>query len=1790
MKLKNVFSKGRMNKDFDERLVPEGEYIDALNIRVVNTADGAAGVVVNEEGNTQLSSVNMGSDPVVVGSVTDESNEKIYWFVVNSKLDCRIYEYDVNTQIQRLIIQDTRSEGLNVLNFNFHYKVYGNVIFNISKKESLLLFTDGLNSPKLINIERASTYDVNGFEEDDISLYRKPPFKAPKITPFFSATLKENAIKEQFFAFAYRYKYLDGQYSALSSFSNYKFFPGLFELDYSTMENKGMVGIYNGYNIEYNTGDKRVTDIDICFKLSKENTVYVIDSINKNESDFGNNMTKTYQFLNKKIFKALPADELVRIFDDVPLTAKTQDFIKDRLIFGNTTSQYDLLENETDELPIKIDFHAELVSTDLTGESLSISVNTSGDSTEATITFTDVIFKADNEFLMLVDLESEEQTLPDNVTTYGEGSASFNAGIVLSQDYPTLQEFTASEDFQSFLDNLQSNFASQVNTDTHPDVVSSVYGSFELLETTSTTIKLKAPIITHTIDTTPEDSTDNLTRTEEEQFTWKNPQAFFSEESSNLSLKTNRSFEFGITYLDEFGRYTSVLLPKEDVTSGASEIFVPVSASEFLNRARITIRNKPPYWATRYKFFVKTNKEVYYNIFGTLFYEDGTYRWISMEGNNIGKVEPGSMMIVKSDTDGPIRELVKVKVLEIVNKTAQDASDAEEGWIDGNETPSGEPIKEKPGTYMKIKPDGFNLNFDPNNFMQYEGSHYRGFGSDGKLINHLPSFNFGSGITFGGVNIGGSSGLPPDGFLQNLNPSYSETSGSTDGYIDLILTPGSRIEFDWFYNEYDGEPIFRFKKKYTVQNTYESDDSVNAFDKWADAETSFTKDTSSGLYNEYTVKPNTTNREGEVFKWHIKKSGSTPPTNDRFVMTIEPSESIAWAEKGRMTCKLNIILIEGNLTFETDPEELNNEIYYETEQTFEIKDGFHEGNNQNQTSSQDAIVDLNFGNCFVFGNGIESISIRDDRFSPFLDVDTRPNISLLEGYRSLESVNKLIYSGSFNENSAYNSLNEFNSGRGITKFMDMKYGSVQRIHSREDDLLVFQEDRVSRVLFGKGVINAPDGTGSLTKIEQVLGQDVPFTGEYGIGKSPESFASYENAVYFADPIRGAALRLSQNGIEPISSQGMKSYFKTTLYNFRNHYNVGGYDPRHNQYVLTPGQAAKPPVIPITGCNTSFTKRVVKGGAAFNYIQELTEIAGTYTINYNIVSGGSINIDITYNGTTTTHSGLSGSGSVTFTGTPAQDPTAEIAVTCPDTEANQAFFSSTFQIENVCPQPETMKVTVLIVNDPIKANQTIVNRYKGSTNGAYNAVLDTFESDGESRFETYEGEMGSINIPQNGDTVTMSSFRIKAIHSADFNQCNDMGYWVTSAVNPTSADILTNANFSGNITQTENTTEEENTLAFTFNRNSTSENLYLVFDYRDQLPVLVDDSVTGISNGGTSVINVVANDSVPSPYTLEIITQPINGTATVVSGSPATSISYTHTAGNALTDTFQYRISRDGTCGAVATIATEALGITQDTYIYIYFDASGSMNNTLTELQAMRTNSLKSVLQDLYATGNKESDGNTDSSTNGSDAYDDHVTIVYSDVSGSWNSERTWAALSDNDVNDFVANGHNDFPSDATNVVILVFQDEAQGSQGANYHDSAYDGDIQGNHASDIASLRSRINTLNSSNNNFYRGVLFQVDGSAAFKSYVEAVENGTGNFSGTNGLSDLASGATNYLGFTYDIEDSNNNDASAPYKPGTTDRFDKWEYYYLYHVTNELKNLGFDDNGSLGWPKILDDD
>ena len=56
-KAQRNFIAGRMNKSLDERLIPNGEYEDALNVRLGSTEDSEIGSVENTKGNTQLSAL-----------------------------------------------------------------------------------------------------------------------------------------------------------------------------------------------------------------------------------------------------------------------------------------------------------------------------------------------------------------------------------------------------------------------------------------------------------------------------------------------------------------------------------------------------------------------------------------------------------------------------------------------------------------------------------------------------------------------------------------------------------------------------------------------------------------------------------------------------------------------------------------------------------------------------------------------------------------------------------------------------------------------------------------------------------------------------------------------------------------------------------------------------------------------------------------------------------------------------------------------------------------------------------------------------------------------------------------------------------------------------------------------------------------------------------------------------------------------------------------------------------------------------------------------------------------------------------------------------------------------------------------------------------------------------------------------------------------------------------------------------------------------------------------------------
>lgn len=144
------------------------------------------------------------------------------------------------------------------------------------------------------------------------------------------------------------------------------------------------------------------------------------------------------------------------------------------------------------------------------------------------------------------------------------------------------------------------------------------------------------------------------------------------------------------------------------------------------------------------------------------------------------------------------------------------------------------------------------------------------------------------------------------------------------------------------------------------------------------------------------------------------------------------------------------------------------------------------------------------------------------------------------------SSNSLIYSGVLNSLTSFNETNVFSIGESITKSVDPSYGSIQKLYTTDGNLLIMQEDKVSRALIDKSAIYSAQGDANVTSSDLVIGQIIPYGGEYGISKHPESFGIKGYRAYWADQSRGLMLRLSRDGITEISDYGLRDDFRDNL--------------------------------------------------------------------------------------------------------------------------------------------------------------------------------------------------------------------------------------------------------------------------------------------------------------------------------------------------------------------------------------------------------------------------------------------------------------------------------------------------------------------------------------------------------------------------------------------------------------------------------------------------------------------
>ncbi len=346
------FVSGRMNKSVDERLLPKGEYIDAMNIRVGSTELTDVGAVENSKGNSPVTALSyngadLSDQATCIGTFADSEQETIYWFVHDPA-----HTTAINGKVDMVVSYDTTAQQLTyhvvtelLLNFNPQY-----LINSVDKIDDLFFFTDNYNEPRKINVTRdypfpdvtALPADVDQIIELDISVIKPPPLEAPTIE-FAQIAGGENYIEDTFICFAYRYQYADGEYSALSQFTAPAFAPdSRFVLGIDSLLNEGMQNKWNQVDVTYNTGIEQVKGVDLVFKEADSNNIFVIDEY---DVETLTGQTNTVSFTNGEIYTVLRSDEILRLYDNVPLKANAQNIFGNRLLYGNYVEQRDLTDS-----------------------------------------------------------------------------------------------------------------------------------------------------------------------------------------------------------------------------------------------------------------------------------------------------------------------------------------------------------------------------------------------------------------------------------------------------------------------------------------------------------------------------------------------------------------------------------------------------------------------------------------------------------------------------------------------------------------------------------------------------------------------------------------------------------------------------------------------------------------------------------------------------------------------------------------------------------------------------------------------------------------------------------------------------------------------------------------------------------------------------------------------------------------------------------------------------------------------------------------------------------------------------------------------------------------------------------------------------------------------------------------------------------------------------------------------------------------------------------------------------
>lgn len=1130
MKIERKQIAGVMNLDDSNDVLPSSHHKEAKNI-VFRGSQGSLSAQ-NILGNRNIATSLPSGTNSCIGSHYDAQKQRLFYFNYNSNGNHGIYIYNtIANTIQALFINNTHS-STDVLGFDINNPITSiNIMYNDVYKASsdidgdVLYFIDSLGRPSKLNIDRKLAGVYASYKRSYLDVAKAPPSMPVKCTYEYDNNVTNNNLRNALFQFIYRWVYDDGEKSVWSTGSMVPL-PWLpFNEPISRFPNSN-----SRINVFVSTGDETVKKIEIAVRKCFDGVTSdyeLITSLNKKDTSLliSNNSVYSYLFYNNASLIPIDKAEQIALFDYVPQKANAQELLNgNTIVYGGITEGYDNLSNINS----------------------TFSVNFSGSNFIETA---GALFFAQQN-----GVSSYGGTNSIDIFLTGSG-----ANDLLSNLPTSIPSVAGAEIYVKFRNSLGSLFTLFFNA-TIPDTIFSILDGLK----TSAISQGFTAVISGNKLTISDTSTLNL---ESAYMVNGLTLGFYSSSRQENALyvhQGNSNYRYGIVYYDEKGRTNGVI-----TSEGLKVTTQKWTGTYFFPLLQMSISHQPPSWAT------------YYNIVRTdnLTYDKNTF-WVSKRA--FTKLTTRAT----SSTDYSISYIGIDNMIEY-NEDIQSTS----GYI-GYDFAAGDRIRftEKISSNGTIVALTDNLDFE---IIGVESNpNVNGYVAQGTYIKiKYPSTAIDANFKLlepDPITYAGTATNVED--FQNYKIqiySYKKPTAGIDVYYEIgqqyaVSQPGTINRYHVGQSQSQtasvpaliylnsGDEFFRYRN-------------VPIGAKYSFAAGPYTQNEGSGFATQFsTVVINvwdSTNTAKTISTTNYDiKSQVLPVSTCSLLATQYPNNATADflfynKSASTMTVRVRGTLKASTITAKNQYVVLHAKIVNAsgaTIQTIIPRATISTTNTQYEFEFDASIQIPTLSRLFLMTEcqAATSNSLLVGAFGLQLDVVNNAQIAIIE--KSFSDINKIqINSKSrplvFDENakqSYYPTLIRFgmqkeagtdvnNSNRFSSTNMDeydRSKGDIMRLKVRGSRMKVFQKRACGVVGVLENMMFNADGSSNLIQTSKLLNQINYYQGEYGIGNLSTSLTSSARADYFVDPIRGYQLRLSDDGLTPISSIYKAQFYITSLAN------------------------------------------------------------------------------------------------------------------------------------------------------------------------------------------------------------------------------------------------------------------------------------------------------------------------------------------------------------------------------------------------------------------------------------------------------------------------------------------------------------------------------------------------------------------------------------------------------------------------------------------------------------------